>query len=47
MTEKAPQAYRCALAFACQLAAKVPVEPHDALVQHIITEKESFTITQR
>lgn len=47
MTAKAPQAYRCALAFDCQLAAEVPVEPHDALVQHIITEKESFTITQR
>lgn len=47
MSEKASRAFRCALAFDCQLMAKVPVEPHDALVQYIITEKQSFAVTKK
>ncbi|TYZ24685.1 5-formyltetrahydrofolate cyclo-ligase [Selenomonas ruminis] len=44
MTEKAPQGYRCALAFSCQLVETVPMEPHDAAVQYIITEDENFAV---
>jgi 5-formyltetrahydrofolate cyclo-ligase len=44
MTEKAPQGYRCAMAFSCQLVEKVPMEPHDVAVQYIITENEAFAV---
>ncbi|MCR5439293.1 MAG: 5-formyltetrahydrofolate cyclo-ligase [Selenomonas sp.] len=44
MTERAPQGYRCALAFSCQLVDKVPMEPHDAVVQYVITENEAFAV---
>lgn len=46
MSEKASCAFRCALAFDCQLMAEVPTEPHDECVHHIITEKESFTVAK-
>lgn len=44
LTERAPQGYRCALAFSCQLAEEVPTEPHDAVMQYIITENENFAV---
>lgn len=44
LRERAPQGYRCALAFSCQLAPEVPTEPHDAMVQYIITENENFAV---
>lgn len=39
MAERAPQAHRVALAFECQMAARIPVEPHDQRVDCVITEK--------
>lgn len=47
MEQKASAAFRCALAFDCQLMAKVPTEPHDARVQYIITEKKSFAAREK
>jgi len=44
LTEKAPQGYRCALAFSCQLVERVPMEPHDVAVQYIVTENEAFAV---
>ena len=38
MAERAPQARRIALAFDCQLTDRVPTEPHDQIVDWIITE---------
>ena len=46
MKEKASRAFRCALAFDCQLRTKVPTEPHDERVQYIITEKKSFAVAK-
>lgn len=46
MKEKASRAFRCALAFNCQLITEVPTEPHDERVQYIITEKKSFAVAK-
>lgn len=40
LSERAPAAQRIAVAFSCQITAAVPVEPHDMMMQQIVTEKE-------
>ena len=40
LSERAPAAQRIAVAFSCQITATVPVEPHDMMMQQIVTEKE-------
>ena len=40
LSERAPAAHRIAVAFSCQITATVPVEPHDMMMQQIVTEKE-------
>lgn len=40
--EKAPQAYRVAVAFSCQVMDDIPMEDHDVLMHRIVTEKESI-----
>ena len=40
--EKAPQAYRVAVAFSCQIMDDIPMEDHDVLMHRIVTEKESI-----
>ncbi len=37
--ERVPELYSVGLAFGCQMAEKVPVEPHDRRLDMIITEK--------
>lgn len=45
MAERAPQARRIALAFDCQLADCVPVEPHDQIVDLVITESRCLKVS--
>lgn len=45
MAERAPQAGRIALAFDCQLADCVPVEPHDQIVDLVITESRCLKVS--
>lgn len=42
MTEREPQALRIALAFDCQLAERLPTEPHDQYVHYVLTEKRQL-----
>ncbi len=45
MAERAPQARRIALAFDCQLADCVPIEPHDQIVDLVITENRCLKVS--
>lgn len=47
MTVKAPQAYRLALAFDCQLVESVPVEPHDVAVDMLLTESKCLKVSDK
>ena len=47
MAEKAPQAYRVALAYDCQLVESVPVEPHDMSVDMILTESKCLKVSDK
>lgn len=42
LKEQAPYAYRVALAFECQMVDHVPTEPHDLLMDTIITEERTI-----
>jgi 5-formyltetrahydrofolate cyclo-ligase len=42
MAEHEPQALRVALAFDCQLAERLPVEPHDQYVHYVLTENRQL-----
>lgn len=46
LTQRAPYAYRVALAFECQLVNEMPVEAHDIAVDFIITEKRMINCSE-
>ena len=45
LVNDAPQASRIGLAFELQVVASVPLEPHDQLLDYLITEKRIITTT--
>ena len=45
MAERAPQASRIALTFDCQMVDEVPVEPHDQMVNLVITETKLLKVS--
>lgn len=42
LAREAPEAVRIALAFGLQVVAKVPVEPHDQLMDFVVTEENLY-----
>ncbi len=47
LAEEAPQAIRIGLAFSFQLKDRIPIEPHDQLMDIIVTDREILRISSK
>ncbi len=47
MAERAPAAYRLAMAYDCQLVASLPTESHDVAVDMVLTESKCLKVSDK